>query len=60
MLFMLATVWLIQRGSPESKEPGYVGLESDQKQKVGGYAGGDSPDLARHRGVRTALYRTRC
>ena len=38
MLFMLATVWLIQRGSPESKQPGEEGLESDQKQKIGGYA----------------------
>jgi hypothetical protein len=56
MLFMLATVWLIQRGSPESKEPGKEGIESDQKQKVGGYATEDSPGLARFRGVRTALY----
>jgi hypothetical protein len=56
ILFMLATVWLIQRGSPESKEPGEEGLESDQKQKVGGYADAESPRLARFRGFRTALY----
>src|SRR5919206_2517358 len=28
MLFMLATVWLIERGSPESKEPGKEGTET--------------------------------
>jgi hypothetical protein len=56
MLFMLATVWFIQRGSPESKEPGKEGRESDQRQKVGGYAPDDAPDLARHRDWRTALY----
>jgi hypothetical protein len=56
MLFMLATVWLVQRGSPESKPPGQEGLESDQKQKIGGYAGDDSPAWARPRGIRTAIY----
>src|SRR5215208_7832996 len=35
MLFMLATVWLIHRGSPESKQPEEAGRQSDQKQKVG-------------------------
>ena len=29
-LFILATVWLLQRGSPESKELGKEGLESDE------------------------------
>jgi hypothetical protein len=53
---MLATVWFIQRGSPESKEPGKEGLESNQKQKIGGYAPDDAPDLARHRDWRTGLY----
>jgi hypothetical protein len=56
MLFMLATIWLIQRGSPESKEPGQEGLEHDQKQKVGGYAEPDSPEWARPRGIRTFVY----
>src|SRR5919109_1356775 len=37
MLFMLASVWLIQRGSPESKEPGEEGVESARKQKIGGW-----------------------
>ena len=32
-LFILGTVWLIQRGSPESKEPDKAGGESDEDQK---------------------------
>src|SRR5919198_5724919 len=35
MLFMLATVWLVERGSPESKQPGEQGTESDEEQAVG-------------------------
>jgi uncharacterized protein DUF6766 len=56
MLFMLATIWLIERGSPESKEPGKAGLESDREQKVGGHADDESPDWAKPRGIRTAVY----
>jgi uncharacterized protein DUF6766 len=56
MLFMLATIWLIERGSPESKEPGKAGLESDREQKVGGHADRESPDWAKPRGIRTAIY----
>src|SRR3954447_25913953 len=37
-LFIFITIWLIQRGSPESKEPGKEGPESDQQQRIGGYA----------------------
>ena len=54
--FILATVWLVQRGSNESKQPESAGVESDQKQKVGGYAEGDSPSWARTRGWRTRIY----
>jgi hypothetical protein len=32
-LFIFATVWLVQRGSNESKELDQVGLESDEQQK---------------------------
>jgi hypothetical protein len=56
MLFMLATVWLVQRGSPESKKPEEAGRESDQKQKVGGHAQSDSPKWAAVGGFRTAIY----
>ena len=37
-LFIAATVWLIQRGSPESKEPGDAGSGSDEEQLVGAHA----------------------
>jgi hypothetical protein len=56
LLFMLATVWLLQRGSPESKELDKAGRESDQDQKVGEHAEQDSPGWARVGGIRTALY----
>jgi hypothetical protein len=56
LLFMLATVWLIQRGSPESKEPGKEGVESEKDQKIGRHAEQDSPGWARVGGIRTALY----
>ncbi|HWH44205.1 MAG TPA: DUF6766 family protein [Thermoleophilaceae bacterium] len=55
-LFVLLTVWLIQRGSPESKEPGKAGLESDREQMVGAAADDDSPRWARVGGLRTAIY----
>jgi hypothetical protein len=55
ILFMLATVWLVHRGSPESKPPGEAGRESDE-QKVGGHAQDDSPEWAKVGGFRTALY----
>jgi uncharacterized protein DUF6766 len=56
MLFMLATIWLVERGSPESKPPGEEGLESDQKQRIGGYADEESPDWAKPRGIKTFVY----
>jgi hypothetical protein len=56
MLFMLATVWLVHRGSPESKEAAEAGRGSDQKHQVGGYAQPDSPKWAKVGGFRTAIY----
>jgi len=55
-LYIMATVWLVQRGSSESKELDRAGTESDQRQKVGGYATGRSPRWARTGGWRTGLY----
>jgi hypothetical protein len=55
-LFALATVWLVQRGSPESKRPDEAGTESDRKQRVGRHAESDSPAWARSGDWRTALY----
>jgi len=55
-LYILATVYLLQRGSPESKEIGKEGRESDQEQKVGEHATEDSPRWARVGGLRTRIY----
>lgn len=55
-LFILATVWLVQRGSPESKKPGDEGLGSDGDQLVAAHARPDSPHWARTGGVRTRVY----
>jgi hypothetical protein len=54
--FILATVWLIQRGSNESKKPGEAGLESDQQQLIGEYGQRNSPRWAKVRGWRTWVY----
>ena len=55
-LFIFATVWLIQRGSNESKPPADVGVESDEKQLVGPYAQQNSPRWAKLAGWRRRLY----
>lgn len=55
-LFILLTIWLVQRGSSESKKPGEEGRESDQQQLVGPFARPDSPAWAKAGGWRTALY----
>ena len=56
LLFIVATVWLVQRGSPESKQPDRAGTESKQKQKLEGYADHRSPRWATVGGIRTFLY----
>jgi hypothetical protein len=55
-LFIIATVWLVQRGSNESKPPENVGRESDQMQRVGGHAPPEGPSWAKVRGWRTKVY----
>lgn len=55
-LFALAGVWLLQRGSPESKELDKPGLESDREQKIGRHADPSSPRLAKTRGPAAAIY----
>jgi hypothetical protein len=55
-LFILATVWLIQRGSPESKKPGDEGIGSEKDQLIGEHAPADAPRWARVRGFRLWLY----
>jgi len=55
-LYILATVWLLQRGSPESKALEEAGLESDEQQKVGRFAESGSPAWARVGGARTTIF----
>ena len=55
-LFVLLTVWLIQRGSPESKPPGEAGVKSDQAERIGPHAGERSPLWARVGGIRTLIF----
>lgn len=55
-LFIAATIWLVQRGSPESKKPGDEGIGSDAEQKVGDHAEPDSPRWAQRRGLPQLLY----
>ena len=52
----MATVWLLQKGSPESKELDKVGRESDEDQKIGSHADTDSPAWAKTGGWRTRVY----
>ena len=55
-MFILLTVWLLQRGSPESKELDKAGRESDEEQKVGKHAGQRSPKWAKVEGLRRTVY----
>jgi hypothetical protein len=55
-LYVFATVWLLQRGSAESKEAHMVGTQSDEEQQVGEHARPDSPAWARAGGWRTTLF----
>src|SRR3954452_2734271 len=55
-LYIVATGWRFQRGSPESKELDKPGRESDQRQKVGGHAQQNSPSWAKVAGIRRAIY----
>jgi hypothetical protein len=55
-LYIVATVWLLQRGSSESKSMDDAGLMSDQSQFVRRYAKPDSPAWARVDGLRRRLY----
>ncbi len=56
LLYIVATVWLLQRGSPESKELHKAGQESAEDQKLGPHADESSPAWARLGGLRTALF----
>jgi hypothetical protein len=55
-LFIGVTVWLVQKGSNETKRLEDVGLESDEQQRVGAHARKNSPLWARVGGWRTHVY----
>jgi hypothetical protein len=55
-LYIFLTVWLVQRGSTESKELDRAGLESDEEQKAGPHAQDDSPRWAKTVGWRRTVY----
>jgi hypothetical protein len=55
-LYILLTTWLIQLGSPESKQPNEVGLESDRRQLLGRHTQDNSPAWARAGGWRTGIF----
>lgn len=55
-LYILLTIWLVQRGSSESKKPGDEGRQSDAKQYVGEHALPNSPSWVTAGGWRTRVY----
>jgi len=56
LTFLMLTIWLVQRGSPESKRPDKAGRESEKEQMIGKAAKADSPNPAKAGGWLTALY----
>ena len=55
-LYIAATIWFLQQGSPESKQLDKAGTESEREQKIGRHADRRSPAWARVGGARTWLY----
>jgi hypothetical protein len=55
-LFVLATVWLLQKGSNESKKLEDVGIESKQKQQLEGFAPENGPAWAKVADWRRVVY----
>lgn len=56
LLYIMATIWLVQKGSPESKELDKTGLESDEDQFVGEHSNPKSPAWAKTRGWRLTVF----
>ena len=55
-VFIAATVWLVQKGSNESKRLEDAGLEMDEQQKVGAHATARSPRWAAVGGLTRRVY----
>jgi hypothetical protein len=56
LLYIVAAIWLVQKGSTESKPPGKEGLESDEDQKLGDHTEPESPAWAKAGGWRTLTF----
>ncbi|QGQ18022.1 hypothetical protein GC089_00490 [Cellulomonas sp. JZ18] len=56
LLLIAAAVWLVQKGSPESKALDDAGRETDEEQKVAEHSTPESPAWARVRGWRLGVY----
>ncbi len=56
LLYITATIWLVQKGSPESKELNKTGLESDHEQLVGEHSNAASPAWAKTRGWKLTVF----
>jgi len=55
-LFILATVWLVERGSPESKKVEDAGVGDDKSEMIGEHAQADSPKWAKATDWRNFVY----
>jgi hypothetical protein len=55
-LFIAATIWLVQKGSTESKALDEAGLESKEQQEIGRAAAANSPRWAKFDDWRTRIY----
>jgi hypothetical protein len=55
-VFALATVWLVQKGSNESKRLEDAGREDDKQQRVGRFAPQNAPRWAKVKDWRLSLY----
>lgn len=55
-VFILATIWLVQAGSGESKKQGDEGIGTQKDQLIGKYARDDSPRWAKAGGWRAVVF----
>jgi uncharacterized protein DUF6766 len=55
-LFIAATIWLVQKGSNESKALGDAGIESDEQQQIGRHTPRRGSRWARADDLRTRIY----
>ena len=55
-LYIVVTVWLLQKGSPESKALDSAGRETDEEQRLGRHIAADTPRWAAAGGARARFY----